>query len=98
MKKRRDQATNRARRVTAAVEAPLLSERLSAEFIRFIEYHPAKCLRRNLQKMLLEFLMHESATDSLYLKDLLYDFDGLFDLIDAIETDDALMKISIESS
>lgn len=82
MKKPRQEKGSRTIRKS---EEPMLSGRLATEFIQFMEYHPAKDLRRNLRKMLLEFLMHESSLESVYLKDLLYDLDGLFDLIDAIE-------------
>lgn len=66
---------------------PVLSDSIATEFARFIEYHPAKDFRRNLRKMLLEFLMRDRAMESVYLKDLLYDIDGLFDLLDVIESD-----------
>ena len=70
-----------------------VSARLMAEFMQFIEYHPAKCLRRNFRKMLLEFLMHERAVESVYMKDLLFDIDGLFDLIDAIEDETEQLSV-----
>jgi hypothetical protein len=35
--------------------------------------------------MLLEFLRHDNALEALYLKDLLYDLEGLFELLDQIE-------------
>lgn len=35
--------------------------------------------------MLLEFLMHDGAFEAVYLKELMYDLNGLFILLDAIE-------------
>lgn len=65
-----------------------LSERLVAEFADFVEYHSAKQFSKNLRKMLIEYLMHERSVESVYLQDLLYDIDGLFDLLDTIEAED----------
>jgi len=56
-----------------------------AEFADFVEYHPAREFSITLRKMLLEFLMREQAVESVYVKDLLYHIDGLFDLLDAID-------------
>jgi hypothetical protein len=60
---------------------------LQEEVVRFMEYHPAGRLNRNLRKMLLEYLMHESALENFYLKDLLYDLEGLFELLDSMEAE-----------
>ena len=49
-----------------------------------MDFHSARRFRRNLRKMLLEFMMYEGALEAIYLKDLIYDLDGLFDLLDAI--------------
>lgn len=65
-------------------EKPVFSDTLKAEFAQFMEYHDASHFSKNLRKMLLEFLMREESIESIYLKDLLYDIDGLFDLLDAI--------------
>ena len=62
-----------------------VSKVVQAEFLRFIEYHPAGRVNRNLRRMLLEFMMTDAACESFYLKDLLYDLDGLFDLLDVLE-------------
>lgn len=64
-----------------------LTPALRAEFIRFIEYHPADRLSKNLRMMLLEFLQHDGAIEANYLKKLLYDLEGLFELLDAIEVE-----------
>src|SRR5690606_33947210 len=88
MKQRKLTKDGSAARTATHVETPVLPGLLATEFRQFIEYHPAKDLRRNLRKMLLEFLMHDRSTESIYLKDFLYDIDGLFDLIDAIESNE----------
>lgn len=76
-----------AKRKDPQVDRPVLSDRLVTEFVQFMEYHPARHFRRNLRKMLMEFLMHERAIESGYLKDLLFDIDGFFDLLDVIESE-----------
>lgn len=69
-------------------EDPTLSDPLKEELLRFIEYHSAKRFSKNLRSMLLEFLMDDSAIESNYLKDLLYDLEGLFDLLEVIQAED----------
>ena len=71
--------------VKATIKWPILSTSLQEEILRFMEYHPANRFNRNLRKMLLEFLMQDGAVESLYLDDLLYDLEGLFQLLDAME-------------
>lgn len=68
-------------------EDPALSDPLKEELLRFIEYHSAKRFSKNLRSMLLEFLMDDSAIESNYLKDLLYDLEGLFDLLEVIQSE-----------
>ena len=63
----------------------VLSRSLRDELLRFAEYHPASRVNQNLRKMLLEFLMQEGAVEGFYFKDLVYDLEGLFELLDAIE-------------
>lgn len=58
---------------------------IEREFLRFIDFHQAKRLNKNLRRMLLEFLMHDGAFEAVYLKELMYDLNGLFILLDAIE-------------
>lgn len=63
----------------------VLTAGLVEQFADFVEYHSARDFSINMRKMLLEFLMQERAMESVYLKDLLYHIDGLFDLLDAID-------------
>lgn len=63
---------------------PLITDDLQQEFIRFVDFHPARRFSRNLRKMLLDFMMYDGALEEIYIKDLLYDLDGLFDLLDVI--------------
>lgn len=58
---------------------------VAEELLRFMEYHPAARLSHNLRKMLMEFLMSDGAVESIYLKDLLYDLDALFDFLEIID-------------
>ncbi len=68
-------------------EAVALSPTLKEEFLRFMEYHPASRFSKNLRNMLLEFLQFDGAIEVGYLEDLLYDLEGLFVLLDAIEAE-----------
>lgn len=65
-----------------------LSMTLQEEILRFIEQHPAKRFSKNLRAMLIEFLQYDAAVEASYLNDLLYDLEGLFDLLEAIESED----------
>jgi hypothetical protein len=69
----------------AAQKKPILGQAVEEQLIHFREYHPAKRFSRNLRTMLIEFLMYEGATEVNYLQDLLYDLQGLFELLDAIQ-------------
>ena len=79
-------------RLVAKEKASSLSADLETGLHHFMEYHSAKQLSRNLRKMLLEYLMRGNAIEALYLKELLYDIDGLFELLDIIETEGDLDK------
>jgi len=68
------------------------SEDLKEELMHFVEYHQAGRFSRNLRKMLIEFLMYEGATEANYLMDLLYDLEGLFQLLDVIQSEATLNK------
>jgi len=58
------------------------------EFSRFREFHPARRFSVNLRTMLIEFLMYEGAIEARYMQDLLYDLQGLFDLLEAIQLEE----------
>jgi|GEM_PF-3516119 len=83
-KKRRVQKSNRG--------SQPISKAIVAKLKQFMEYHPSKRFSRNLRAMLIDFLMFEGAIEVAYLQDLLYDLDGLFELLDAIESDGNLPK------
>ena len=51
----------------------------------FVEQHPPLRLSMNLRRMLLHSLMSEGGLENAFLEDLLYDLEGLFDLIDEIQ-------------
>jgi len=76
--------TNKGPKKSRAASLPV-SDNLREEFLQFIDFHSAKRFSKNLRKMLLEFLSNDGALEAVYLKDLLYDLEGLFDLLDAIE-------------
>ncbi len=66
---------------------PLISKLVEEEFIRFREYHSPKRFSKNLRNLLIDFLMFEGAIESNYLQDLLYDMQGLFELLEAIQSE-----------
>src|SRR5277367_6420168 len=73
--------------------SPVNGTTLRETFLHFIEYHPAKRFSKNLRSMLLEFLMFEGAIEAIYLNDLLYDLEGLFQLLDVIESEEESRSI-----
>lgn len=66
-------------------ETVSLSPEIVEELIHFMEYHPAKRIDQNLRKLLLGFLQYDGAIEAGYLSDLLYDLEGLYRLLDAIQ-------------
>jgi len=68
-------------------DGPVLTTQLRKEFLQFLEYHPAKRFSLNLRKMLMDFLMCDGTIESSYLNDLLYDMEGLFDLLDVAQSE-----------
>jgi hypothetical protein len=56
---------------------------LYAEFIYFLKNHSPVRFSKNLRKMLMEYLMLHGIEESAYFKELMFDLDGLFYLLDA---------------
>lgn len=84
----RTKRKNRARKKTIFMtEKIMVSKALKQGVINFSEYYSAKRLSKNLRNMLLESLMQEGATEIYYLQDLLFDMQGLFDLLEVIEAE-----------
>jgi hypothetical protein len=78
--------TNRKNKTLTVVENNL-STPVKDKFIDFIDQHPARRVSLNLRRMLLEFLMTEHGVEAMYLNDLLYDLDALFELLEVIQTE-----------
>ena len=74
--------------LNSPVNSIIRSKAVEDAFSRFIEYHPAARLSRNLRRMLLAYMMTDGACESFYLKDLLHDLEGLFDLLDVVEREE----------
>src|SRR5882672_6934084 len=70
---------------TTLPQEPKITKAIKEELIRFMDYHPAARISRNLRSMLLEFMTDEGATEVMYLPDLLYDLAAFFDLLDVIK-------------
>ncbi|HLT82275.1 MAG TPA: hypothetical protein VKZ86_14705 [Cyclobacteriaceae bacterium] len=56
------------------------------EVLRFMEFHPAARFRKNLRSLFLDFLMYRGSVEAVYLRDLVEDLDGLFDLLDVMDS------------
>lgn len=73
---------------TKGLKINSFNTQLLDELIRFQNAHPPARLSKNLRIMLLEFLQTEGAIESMYLDDLLYDLQGLFDLLDILQSEE----------
>lgn len=62
-----------------------ITPRLQEAFVRFLEYHPAKRLSVNLRSWLLEFLMYDGSAEAEYLRHLVTDLSGLFELLEVAQ-------------
>lgn len=76
------------KKIVEPEQDPVLSPQLQEEIIRFMESHPPKRVSKNIRSMLMEFLMKDGAVESEYLNDLLYDLEGLFEMLDVMEGED----------
>jgi hypothetical protein len=85
MKKIRKRKSAIQKRTASSKATAVLPHRLQEEFLHFIEYHPARRLSTNLRSLLIEFLTYEGATEAEYLQDLLYDLEGLFELLEKVQ-------------
>ncbi|MEJ0057613.1 MAG: hypothetical protein WDN75_19390 [Bacteroidota bacterium] len=75
-------------RKTAPIRDHVLSQEITEKLIHFIEHHPPRRFTTTLRRMLLEFLMYDGAIEASYLNDLLYDLDGLFELLEAAQREE----------
>lgn len=67
-----------------------LSPEIQEAVESFIEYHDPARTSIHLRCMLMEAMKHELLIDELYFKDLMYDLDGIFELLSAMsETSNA---------
>ena len=82
------QGTPKLSKIKVGRQANVHGSAVLEEFSRFREFHPAKRFSVNLRTMLIEFLMYEGAIEARYMQDLLYDLQGLFELLEAIQLDE----------
>ncbi|HEX7014650.1 MAG TPA: hypothetical protein VF191_04010 [Cyclobacteriaceae bacterium] len=85
MKKNKDHETE-AGTGTAVQDASRLPVAVEQEVLRFMDFHPADRFQKNLRRMLLDFLMYQGSLEAVYLRDLVEDLDGLFELLDVLES------------
>jgi hypothetical protein len=76
---------SKRRKRSAQSKEPALTAKLREAVIDFLNYHPAKRLSKNLRRLLIEYLRHQGAMESIYLPETLKDLEGLFDLLDVVE-------------
>lgn len=89
--KSRPKGLGRSRHITGSAAtrlpqqrpAPLGAARHAEQWLHFLEYHPPARVSQNLRRMLMEFLMTDNGIEASYLKDLLYDLEGLFEVLEA---------------
>jgi len=75
-----------------------ITSKMIEEFERFVEYHPAERLSRNIRSLLLEFLMYDGSAEAEYLRDLVIDLDGLFGLLDTIIDEQKVISPQVENA
>lgn len=78
--------SNSKKNARKSSSSPALSPIVVEELSRFIQFHSAARLSRNLRTLLLEFLLYDGSPGAVYLRDLVEDLEGLFSLLDAIES------------
>lgn len=73
------------KKVAAKAKKLVLSKTMQEALVHFLEHHPANRVSKNLRRMLVEYLMHNEAGQSIYLYETLLDLHGLFELLDVAE-------------
>lgn len=62
-----------------------LSPVVADAFVRFLKYHPASRVSKNLRNMFLEYLQSVETKDVQEMQPLLFDLEGLFGFLDVVE-------------
>jgi len=75
-----------------------VTSKMLEDFQRFVEYHPAERLSRNVRSLLLEFLMYDGSAEAEYLRDIVIDLDGLFGLLDTIIDEQKVIGQHVENA
>jgi len=83
-------ARQKSRSLPITRKKPIIGKAVQEELGRFREYHPVNRFSRNLRTMLIEFLMYDGAIEANYLQDLLYDLQGLFELLEVIQLENEI--------
>jgi hypothetical protein len=82
--------SGRRRRKMKTLRSKGVGRLVQEAVVHFREYHPIDRFSRNLRTLLLEFLMYDGAIEANYLQDLLYDIQGLFELLEVIELENEI--------
>lgn len=68
-------------------DSPILNDKIQEALILFLEKHSPKRVSKSLRKMLIEYLMYEGSIELPHLQEMLADLDGIFELLDAVDTE-----------
>ncbi|MDV3307550.1 MAG: hypothetical protein LOY03_01875 [Cyclobacteriaceae bacterium] len=85
MKKNKD-PEKEAGGIPALQGTPRLPVAVEQEVLRFMDFHSPDRFQKNLRRMLLDFLMYQGSLEAVYLRELVEDLDGLFELLDVMES------------
>lgn len=61
-----------------------LTKPMEEALLTFIEYHPPARVSRVLRRMLVQWLMPDSAVEERDFRDIMYDVEGVFELLDGV--------------
>ncbi len=65
--------------------SPILSPTLRDALAKFLKYHPARRVNKNLRNMFIEYLQNADGKDFQDIQSILFDLEGLFNFLDVVE-------------
>lgn len=70
-----------------ATDTTHISNEVQDALSHFIDTHPTNRVSRNLRKLLVESLQNDAVIEDQNFKEIIYNIQGLFDLLDSIENE-----------